>query len=68
MRLSWSACCANSAGFMPEAEEDAAAPGLHSVAQMPSEEPKVADDFVTGRGRTTALIFAAAVMERMDEQ
>jgi hypothetical protein len=53
---------------MPDAEADAAASGLHSVAQMPSEEPKVADDFVTRRGRTTALIFAAAVMERMDEQ
>lgn len=28
----------------------------------------MADDFVTGRAKTTSLIFAAAVMERMDEQ
>lgn len=53
---------------MPEREASAAVAELRSVAEMPSEEPKVADDFVTGRGRTTALIFAAAVMERMDEQ
>lgn len=53
---------------MPGAEAGAAALGPHSVAEMPSDEPKVADDFVTGRGRTTTLVFAAAVMERMDEQ
>jgi hypothetical protein len=35
--------------------------GDQAVVDMPSEEPKVADDFVTGRTRTTALVFAAAV-------
>lgn len=57
---------------MREAEAGAEADSApHSAAEMPSRaerEPKVADDFVTGRGKTTALIFAAAIMERMDEQ
>ena len=40
---------------------------LTLAANMPGE-PRLTDELLAGRQRTTALVYATAMLERMDEQ
>ena len=52
----------------PQVLGQSGAPEPHSLpANMPGE-PRLSEELLAGRLRTTALIYATAMLERMDEQ
>lgn len=50
------------------AQVQGGAPAVPPLAAMMPGEPQLSEEVLAGRFRTTALIYATAMLERMDEQ